>query len=393
MLDCSKAAGPSEHGEHHGSQKAGLLTQTSGSDANEPNAHLDSLKAEVLQRRPPAAVQWHTQPQHRQHVARLVSQLLGKGARLRRRVTVDKTTLLAVTAQVKGLIELVTQGLGSAQLLDSVAPKEPVVNKRTSRKAPGKAQTPPSKTTSPSQPQQAPGSKDSPVPSPGECRATNPREDPSVLLVVALHKLPDTGRATKVPEDHHQVREPHGVEELSEVLLQVKARATERLKQAEEGVLEAPVDATKNSPGSPALNPRGQLLHQNPSTDSPSYREDGQGTVALTRLLDEDHASLPPSLWHSAGHKHALPKPRKGAPKGSRKQHPRGAGPVVRTLRFVKHALSTPQQVLALELEAKAQGRETRPRRQHTSKVARSRAGAPALQPLLSWPVGTVTKP
>ena len=129
-----------------------------------------------------------------------------------------------------------------------------------------------------------------------------------MLLVVALHKLPHTSRAPEVPKNRHKVREPHGVEELGEVLLQVEARAAERLEEAEVGVLEAAVgDATQHSPRSPALNPRGQLLHQNPSPDSPGYREDGQGTVALGRFLDEDHTALPPPLRHNAGHQHALP--------------------------------------------------------------------------------------
>ena len=347
MLDRSEAACPSEHGEHQDAQKAGLLNQTTGGDANEPDAHLNSLEAEVLQGRPRAAAQRHTQTQHRQRVALLVGQLVGKGARLHRRVTVGEATLLAVAAQVKGLVKLVTQGLGAAQLLDSVAPKEPVVNKghrgeslggprlhhRRPQRHHGRSQHRAQRTAL----RQAPADSVPPVPQHAVLR-----EDPPVLLVVALHKLPDTSRAPKVPKNHHKVREPHGVEELGEVLLQVKARAAERLEQAEVRVLEAAVgDATQHSPGSPALNPRGQLLHQNPSTDAPGNREDGQGTVALGRFLDEDHTALPPPLRHSAGHKHALPEPSQGTPKASREQHPRGAGPIVGPLRFVKHALNS----------------------------------------------------
>ena len=149
------------------------------------------------------------------------------------------------------------------------------------------------------------------------------REDSPVLPVVALHQLPHTSRAPEVPKNRHKVRKPHGVEELGEVLLQVEAGAAEGLEEAEVGVLEATVgDTTQHSPRRPALNPRGQLLHQNPSPDSPGNREDGQGTVALGRFLYEDHAALPPALRHNAGHQDALPKPSQGTPKPPRQQHP-----------------------------------------------------------------------
>mmetsp|Transcript_14609 Transcript_14609/g.34655 ORF Transcript_14609/g.34655 Transcript_14609/m.34655 type:complete len:408 (+) Transcript_14609:3693-4916(+) len=175
---------------------------------------------------------------------------------------------------------------------------------------------------------------------------------------------------------------PDAVEELRKVLLHVELVRVKGVQDAEEAIPHAPaVHATKNSMGSPRVNPLCQLANQEPRPHTPGTRKNGERPVAGNRFGYQDHPPPPPELRHHPQVHHLSPEHSQGLPKSHGQEAPVPSRPAIRARRLGSHGLARLEERLRRKSWCPRRLRQRRELTEQGRHTARGLGPAPQTHP------------